>query len=256
MINKILHFIWIGDHKIPTTISTWEDMHPEWKIYIWNESKIKTLSLINSDIYELKNKRYNQKSDIIRLEILYRYGGVYVDADIYCLKNIDSLILNNTLFFTQEKKGLVSNSIIGSRKKNIILLTLIKHIKEHFNPLIAVWKSTGPGVITKFLEHSRLIRINPKNHNMRSVSRCRVFPYYYVNIMSTQIRKCIFSNIIIPIDTVRDIKYYNSNGIVWDNIFGVQLWMGGKSKNYRKILDLKLIKSNIFIYLKQLRSEC
>ena len=34
----------------------------------------------------------NGKADIIRWEILYEYGGVFIDADAYCIEPITYLV--------------------------------------------------------------------------------------------------------------------------------------------------------------------
>ena len=33
-----------------------------------------------------------QKADIIRLILVYLYGGFYMDMDMYCLKKLDGLL--------------------------------------------------------------------------------------------------------------------------------------------------------------------
>ena len=36
-----------------------------------------------------------EKADILRYELLYRFGGLYIDADIICLKPLNDLLLDN-----------------------------------------------------------------------------------------------------------------------------------------------------------------
>jgi mannosyltransferase OCH1-like enzyme len=88
-ITKLFHFIWIGPNKIPETyisyIESWIDKHPDWLFCFWNDSNIP--NIINS--YEYNNSiKYAQKADILRYELLYIFGGVYVDCDFLCFKNI------------------------------------------------------------------------------------------------------------------------------------------------------------------------
>ena len=149
--------------KIPRIIDTWIENHPEWSVKIWTDDDTNNMKLFNKEIFDIKNKKYNQKSDILRLEILYNFGGVYVDCDIFNLKNIDEL-LDTNLFFIQEKLGLVSNSIIGSVKNNPIIFNIMKRIKSDFDSNIAVWKSSGPAKITEFLVSNSIIDI-PQSTN-------------------------------------------------------------------------------------------
>ena len=164
MIPKILHFIWLGPIPVPRSIQTWKNMHPNWKIMLWTEEKLKEKYMVNRLIYDLPNKKYNQKSDVVRFELLYRYGVVYIDADIVCLSPIDNLFKNKTeMLFVQEKLGLMSNSIIASTPKNRTILNLMQKIKKEFTDTKAVWKSTGPGILTNFLTEKKIIKI-PSSH--------------------------------------------------------------------------------------------
>ena len=91
MIPHILQFNWLGGKPVPNIIKSWINNHKNWEVKIWTEENLK-LSYINNHINDIHKKRYNQKSDIIRLELLYRYGGVYVDTDILSIKNIECKI--------------------------------------------------------------------------------------------------------------------------------------------------------------------
>jgi mannosyltransferase OCH1-like enzyme len=87
-IPKIIHQIWIGPNIKP---DIWMDNITKfceeynYTYMLWNEDKIKELNLINNIYYD-KEKTYNGKSDILRYEILYNYGGIYIDADCVILK--------------------------------------------------------------------------------------------------------------------------------------------------------------------------
>ena len=256
MIPKILHFIWLGNLDIPTCVNTWITTHTDWDIHIWDENAIKKLELVNSEIYNIPNNKYNQKSDIARLEILYKYGGVYVDSDIINFKKINTLLTHDT-FFVQEKLGLISNSIIGSIPKNDILYKMINHIKLNFSASKAVWKTTGPGVITTFLKNNRLIYI-PKSHSkydIKSLSdKLTIYPYYYINFMTDAIK--IFRHKPFKISELnnmtrnKDLKYLVCNKVNVDKIYGVQLWMGGKVNLYSQGINIDFVRKNINKYMK------
>ena len=59
---------------------SWTDQHPDWEYTFWSEKEIDEFGLKNKELYD-KAKNYATKSDIARCEILYRLGGLYVDAD-------------------------------------------------------------------------------------------------------------------------------------------------------------------------------
>lgn len=49
-------------------------------------------------------------SDVVRLLVLYRYGGIYIDMDMIALRSFDSLPTN---FFAQEFDGYLNNGALG-----------------------------------------------------------------------------------------------------------------------------------------------
>ena len=89
-IPKKIHQVWIGEKEPPAWCVKFGEemqaMHPDWEYKLWNESNIP--KLVNQDIYDkLPKHRYCFKSDIIRYEIVYKYGGVYADMDMFCYKD-------------------------------------------------------------------------------------------------------------------------------------------------------------------------
>jgi hypothetical protein len=92
-IPKILHFIWLGNNDIPMIyikyIESWIKNHPDYHYCFWNDYNIP--KLINQKYYDATNV-YAMKADILRYELLYIFGGVYVDCDFLCIKNIENII--------------------------------------------------------------------------------------------------------------------------------------------------------------------
>lgn len=64
------------------------------------------------------------KADLIRLEQIYKYGGIYLDSDIFLYKNIDFL-LNSEIFLSYENDQYVVNGIIGAEPKNEHILNML-----------------------------------------------------------------------------------------------------------------------------------
>jgi len=123
-IPKIIHQIWLGgtlpDEYVPFRKS-WITHHPDWLFVFWtnnplnynqgqvlihtfeqledyikNESQasnyvvvdVKQLAFDNRFFYD-QAFNYGEKSDILKWEIVYRFGGLYVDTDFECLKPLD-----------------------------------------------------------------------------------------------------------------------------------------------------------------------
>jgi len=160
-IPKILHFIWIGGEfpaYLNFCLKSWKFHHSDWEIKIWQDSNI-------NEIIDQSNINYNEipnigaKVDLLRLEILYKYGGIYVDSDFFCLKPIDDLIKLD--FFISSECNyyyLVNNGIIGSTKGHIILDKMICDIKLNLSfqkkeGYFDVLTATGPFWVTKFFNN-------------------------------------------------------------------------------------------------------
>lgn len=92
-IPKIIHQIWIGS-ELPEVfkkyMQTWQDMHPNWQYILWDDQKIKDelFPLYNQKFYD-QSDSMGVKSDLLKWEIIYRYGGVYADVDFECLRPLD-----------------------------------------------------------------------------------------------------------------------------------------------------------------------
>ena len=154
IIPKIIHQIWIGGDLPPMErklCNDWKLACEEngWEYILWNDKKLSQLDFLNEDkIFETKS--VGQKSDIIRLELLKKYGGVYLDTDFAFVKMFDDKILSLDFFvgLTFDKKPVLMNSIIGSTKDNKILNQLLKIENIKYNNVMDVIASTGPYYIT------------------------------------------------------------------------------------------------------------
>ena len=74
-----------------------------------------------------------QRADFIRYCIMYKYGGIYIDCDIYPLKNINHLFNKDYFFVKRQESGPGSfpyNAIIGSEPGQEIFKKIMKHCKE------------------------------------------------------------------------------------------------------------------------------
>ena len=92
-IPKTIHQIWLGSpfpERCKRLQQTWLDQHPDWEYILWDDAKINAFGLVNKSKYD-RAVNFGEKSDIARYEILYRYGGLYVDTDFEALKPFDIL---------------------------------------------------------------------------------------------------------------------------------------------------------------------
>ncbi len=136
-IPKIIHQLWISlnNAEIPEdvkkNIQSWEDTHPEYIRMMWS---LPSLSPLLEDFYGLNLlKSINEcrfpamQSDIIRLALVYEYGGFWSDLKNYILKPfVNELIVHDKIILAEhwpaeppaKYSPRLLNSFLGAPKKN------------------------------------------------------------------------------------------------------------------------------------------
>lgn len=165
MIPKIIHQIWIGTKPSPSKLmETWKTKHPDFEYIFWNEKEFEKREILfeSQDKIDLISE-INGKADIIRWELLYKFGGVFIDADSICIEPIDDYFMTKTAFASYEnetvRKGLVATGTMGFPPKHPLCRDIIDWIKSDVStPYIIekkAWFSVGPGLLTRFLNSGK-----------------------------------------------------------------------------------------------------
>lgn len=174
-IPLIFHQIWYqGIDKIKNPYSDcrkkclaklkeWEG----WEYMFWDKNSIE--KLINENYPQFWDL-YNyfdimvQKIDLAKYIILYHFGGVYVDMDMECVRNIAKLIKSSDeLIISRIPKPywLYNNGILFSNPKNKFWIKFIDeieknkvkrwyHIKDYY-----IGNTTGPLLFTNFIDKNK-----------------------------------------------------------------------------------------------------
>jgi hypothetical protein len=141
-IPKTIHQIWLGPKQISSEYlansQRWKNLHPNWEYKLWREKDLEGWNFESKDLFN-KASSYQEKSDILRYEILNKHGGLYVDMDYKPLKNFDDIHEKYSFYGSIEpllskKQNLtIANSIIASAPNNIIFYESLKRIRAHWN---------------------------------------------------------------------------------------------------------------------------
>ena len=161
-IPKIIHQLWIGKKPRPSKfMQTWQDKHPDYEYIMWNEAEIVNRGLklhCQKRIDEIEE--INGKADIIRWEILYKYGGLFLDADSICIEPFYKLMDKNRAFVGYENEnvrpGLVATGTMAFAPahplcRGAINWILANNVSRQTTGQMA-WQTVGPGLLTKMLE--------------------------------------------------------------------------------------------------------
>jgi len=171
-IPRVIHQIWIGPREPPCL---WLDTfrvdymasNPGWHYHLWTDTEVATLPMINRALYA-QEEDWQCKADILRLEILWRYGGIYLDADMVSVqhRSLDPVIecgrpTGFVLAFEPDTDGkpysVLGNSVIACTPRHPLTLMLILYLAEtypHTRPGQEVHMSTGPLMYNKCLVDS------------------------------------------------------------------------------------------------------
>lgn len=153
IIPQRIHLIWLGPKNPPAIfkdcLTSIKKHLPHWQVKIWRDEDVPGLKLYNQKYYD-EEINYGAKSDLLRYEILYKFGGVYIDVDMVLLKSLD--ILHHTYeFYTgleaNDNEAILGNAIIASIPGHPILKDCIEMVKHHRTGDLHDWNvvhRTGP----------------------------------------------------------------------------------------------------------------
>jgi mannosyltransferase OCH1-like enzyme len=155
-----IYQIWIQDEFVSNnmygSIQTIIKNHSCLNYTLLTNKKI-LLLLEKEDEFPLLISAYNKvkpfafKSDLIRYYILYKYGGIYIDADFISINRIEELYYNYDFVFAKDlNKNSMYNAFIICKKGNSFMkLVLEKAIDNIFykSSYISDLHVTGPGLL-------------------------------------------------------------------------------------------------------------
>ena len=161
-IPKIIHQLWIGPKPAPTKfMDTWKEKHPDFEYIRWTESELQTQNIVFECIDSIqKMSEICGKADIIRWELLYRFGGIFIDADSICIEPFDDSFTSKNAFagFENEsvRKGLVAIGTMGFPPKHPLCRSAIDWILNNDTcpetTGLRAWATVGPVLLTKLLD--------------------------------------------------------------------------------------------------------
>lgn len=154
MIPKIFHQVWINDTdpRLPDRFAEYRDgwlrLHPNWDYKLWNLQNV-DFPLRRPELLKSAGS-YAQLADILRLEIVYQYGGIYIDTDFECLRSVEPLLDDVDLFFCSEDGETLAAGIFGARPAHDLVLRLLDNLPSKMGRESAAIE-TGPRYVTRTL---------------------------------------------------------------------------------------------------------
>lgn len=273
-IPKVLHYIWVGPREFPeksiSYVESFLKLHPDWTFKFWTDNPSRSpphpsmqvclISDINSPFLEKyleKTDNYGEKSDLIRYEILYQEGGIYVDHDIECYHSFEKLVSSLDFFAGLEpphrNSGIDTrifpcNAVIGAKPFHPILLRSKEIVAERWDSVESCFPYTDAKSLTLKVLHRTFhsFTLAAKEVIDRNGSKDVIFPasFFYPDRITSK----------------KSFERWKKNGLVWtshkcDGIWKPQEKLDSptnkidvlKAKN--KVLSKKYKQAKILLFL-------
>lgn len=159
IIPKVLHRIWVGAKTRPKEFDqyweSWHILHPRWRMFTWDVSMLKKVAIWEPYMNKFLIEFPAQMADLCRYSLIEKFGGVYVDCDFECFKNIEPLLEDVYCFFSEEDPNVLTNAIFGATTNNDIIKRLVISSRERMQDTpdnVNVNDITGPGCVNHVVQ--------------------------------------------------------------------------------------------------------
>ena len=142
--NKILWMCWFQgeeDDSLPPLnkrcIERWREFNPDWEVNVLDNQGIREIIPEYFEIVGDNKVHLATCSEVVRILLLRKFGGVWADASVYPMEPLSDLVpkvLNDTGFFTYR---FIPRSLSPRGDRETVSWFLVTDRPEH--PLIVQW---------------------------------------------------------------------------------------------------------------------
>lgn len=115
MIPKTIHYCWFGGKPLPELavrcMESWRRYCPDYEIVEWNETNYSIEDACQFVLDAYSNAKWAFVSDYVRLDVVYRYGGIYLDTDVELLKCPEEILKDSRGFLGREQDHSVNTGL-------------------------------------------------------------------------------------------------------------------------------------------------
>jgi hypothetical protein len=150
----MFHRIWLGKEPIPREFEgfaqSWLHHHPGWSMRTWTDV---ALGSITNKAAVSHSSSVSGIANILRYEILFHFGGIYIDTDFECLHNLEGLLDEVDCFVALQAPDLANNAIMGAVPHHPFIRKLIEGLSSSARNLAGLpsIKQSGPYYLSEQL---------------------------------------------------------------------------------------------------------
>jgi FkbM family methyltransferase len=163
MIPRIIHF------SVSQTISAAQSdiisvarqLHPDWDIKVWQDP-------VHDPDFRLSGyaDRANsgaQRADLIRLDAIFKYGGIYLDTDVRLIRSLDPIAQRFSFFVCSENGLVATNAVFGAAPGHPAVGDMIgRLLTSPPDWSIAPNITTGPVYFSRMLQWREDVTVLPR----------------------------------------------------------------------------------------------
>ena len=135
MIPRTIHYCWFGGNNLTILarrcLDSWKTHCPDYEIIQWNESNF-DLSYCPYVYEAAEAGKWAFVTDVVRLHVLYHYGGIYLDSDVEVLKPLDDILHYEVVSGFQDKNSIPTGTMASIREHHLIKELLDEYDGIHF----------------------------------------------------------------------------------------------------------------------------
>jgi LPS sulfotransferase NodH len=170
-IPRTIHRVWLGG-AIPDEHErfgeTFAEHHPGWEMRLWGEADLAALEIDAGE--RARARTHSELSNLVRYEVLHRYGGVYVDTDVECRRPFTPLLRGIEGFAALETPGRVGTAILGAAPGHPTFERAARLTRRTLGSGVHSPDANGPGLLSLILEQEPSLAIFPA---------CLFYPYLW-----------------------------------------------------------------------------
>jgi len=172
---RVIHRFWSGPVAMPDKYvlygQQWRELNPDWMVHDWTPDQLPPLvcQAIYDDIATPRDGEQlhpisvaTQQADVVGYELIWRFGGLYVNCDIQPVRPLEGLLarVGADAYAGFEDENFLVNAAIGGPPKHEFWAKLLWELPDRYWPrrrdqmnevtgphlLTQVWKEwEGPG---------------------------------------------------------------------------------------------------------------
>lgn len=165
-IPKIIHLLYFGETEFYNfhhrCISSMIMYMPEYEIWIYNareppaenqywqdirnHKRVRIIKMTPPDYYDgFELKHFQYKADVVRLELIYEHGGVYLDIDMLIIRPFHEIFETGHSFYISEERegangrgsGPLINAFLAAKPKNGFIKLWLNEFKSGLR--LGIW---------------------------------------------------------------------------------------------------------------------